>query len=373
MKMLKELGLAACLCTLAGSAAAQEIESVTMTSDPDDIVFTVRADAPLSTPSVRTYEGSIRVRFPESSAPDSLQVRGDGAAIKLVDFRSGSHDSSVMRIDLGEASKLAAEDIRIENRRHVFVVRIARDLLPPMREPRVQEPEKQAALPVAAALRPASPAEPAAAPVPAKSTASQPAAAKPQSKLLQPKANTKDTPLATAMAAKTDSSPMPMLLAVSAILAIAYAALRLVMKKQQRAPGQRVAAAIDIVAQKRLGPRHQLVIVRAFGREHLLSIQGGTTTPIATSEEIDHGAAIMARSELLASAPLALRSGEALREEKKEEETAFGGELLRVALAQRLKENAPKALDDARPRKDEKGLSEAVAGLVRLRRDAGLQ
>jgi hypothetical protein len=65
------------------------------------------------------------------------------------------------------------------------------------------------------------------------------------------------------------------------------------------------------------------------------------------------------------------------RVQKKEEEAVFGGELLRAALAQRLREAQPRVKEPAagqpRQSKDDKAMSQAVAGLVRLRRDAGLQ
>jgi flagellar biogenesis protein FliO len=385
MKLLQTLGMSAALLGYASMVEAQGIEGLTMTSDPEDIVFTVRADEPLHTPSVQTYEGSVRVRFREMDTPQAIQVRGDGAAIKLADVRGGSHDSSVLRLDLGDATKLAIEDVRVEKRGHSVVVRIARDLLPPTAEPRTQDGKAAAPVAVAAApvAAPAAPvAKPAAAPAKAEALAKAEApaaapAAKPAAPAPLAKAQAKDVPLAKAMANNGSSSPMPMLLAISAILAVAYAALRLVMKKQKSAQGPRATAPIDIVAQKRIGPRHQLVIVRAFGREHLLSIQGGTTTPIATSDELfEETAPVMEPSGLMADAPAAEPAHEQPRvEKKKEEEAVFGGELLRAALAQRLKEaTAPRTREPAgRPTREDKTLSQAVAGLVRLRRDADLQ
>ncbi|HTU62172.1 MAG TPA: hypothetical protein VMF89_27125, partial [Polyangiales bacterium] len=99
MNALKTLLAAGLLASISAVAQAQAVESVTMTSDPADIVFTVRADKALSTPSVRVSEGTVRVRFPDADAPQSIQVRGDGAAIKQVDVRGGSNDSVMMKID----------------------------------------------------------------------------------------------------------------------------------------------------------------------------------------------------------------------------------------------------------------------------------
>jgi flagellar biogenesis protein FliO len=370
---------AGCFLLATSVASAQSIEGVTMTSDPNDVVFTLRADKALSAPSVKTYEGSIRVRFPDSSAPTSITNPGDGAAIKLIDLRSGSHSSSVMRLEFGDNSKLREDDVRIENRKTSVVVRIARDLLPPLREPRSAlasaEPAKKAEAPLA--QLPASAAAPAAA------VSSDKPAAKPSAaplalaqKAAATPAKKKGEPLASSMA--NTNSPMPMLLAVSAILALAYGAMRLLMKKQSQAP--RSAAPIDIVAQKRIGPRHQLVIVRAFGREHLLSIQGGTTTPIATSDEIDDsfGDKLAARMEPDAELVKDVAISQRATEPESKSESNLGGAMIRAALAQRLSATSKrvKAADaegDLAPNgkhKEDKALSQAVAGLVRLRREA---
>lgn len=357
---------AALLLSIAGSASAQSVESVTMTSDSEDIVFTLRADKPLATPVVRTYEGAVRLRFPDSSAPESIQNKGDGKAIKEVDVRSGSHGTTVMKLELGDNTKLTEADVRVENRKHIAVVRIARDLLPPMRE---AQPEKPAA-PVAPAVVVATALV---APVEAKAVA--------QIKPLSPTASRPKKQLNSALQQSSAGSPVPVLIAVSALLGLAYFVLRVLMKNKAGALPK--PAAIDIVAQKRIGPRHQLVIVRAFGREHLLSIQGGTTTPIATSDELIESFAPRAEPQVdltMSQQRMLPAMNERGNEHKKEEETQFGSELLRVALAQRLKDQGVVTQTEARastaPKqpasKDEKALSTAVAGLVRLRREAQL-
>jgi flagellar biogenesis protein FliO len=366
----------------ASAVEAQSIEAVTMTSDPNDVVFTLRADKPLSTPTVRAYEGSVRVRFPDSSAPSSITQPGDGAAIKLIDVRSGSHSSAVMRLEFGDSTKLSGEDVRIENRKTSVVVRIARDLLPPLREPKAAEPKKaEAPVAAAAAVKPA--AAPIAAEKPATAAEVEKPAAKPAKAapldLNKKTAAEPKKPLAAAMA--SDSSPMPMLLAISAILGLAYVAMRVVMKKQAAAP--RNAAPIEVVAQKRIGPRHQLLIVRAFGREHLLSVQGGNTTPIATSDELEDtfqdklavASRIEPASDLVKDVAITQRAAEPTRETKPE--VTAGGDMIRAALAQRLSAatKGARAADGAAAKssnKEDKVLSQAVAGLVRLRREAQL-
>jgi flagellar biogenesis protein FliO len=280
-----------------------------------------------------------------------------------------------MRLEFGDNTKLRDDDVRIENRKTSVVVRIARDLLPPLREPKQAEVPKKAETPVAAA------APVAAAPLKLEAPKVDAKSAAPLTLTKQPSASDKKKaePLASSMA--NGSSPMPMLIAVSAILALAYAAMRFIMKKQTNAP--RNIAPIDIVAQKRIGPRHQLVIVRAFGREHLLSIQGGNTTPIATSDEIEDSfgdklaaaSRIEPSTDLVKDVSISARAADGARETKSE--VGAGSDMIRAALAQRLTAASKrvKAADaDATPapKKEEKALSQAVAGLVRLRREAQL-
>lgn len=378
MSSLKTSCLVLGLCCAAQVAKAQSIDNVTMTSDPDDVVFTLHADKPLGESSVHSYKGSVRVRFADSDSV-VMQKPGDGAAIERVDVRPGSHGSAVMRLDFGDSTKLSASDVRIEPRKQGVVVRIARDLLPPMQEPEpVVEPKKSESAEVAQP-DPASPAELVA--TPKAEAVPKPLAKKAElpTALQKPK-----TPLAAAMTESRESSPVPMLITVSVILAIAYLSLRLVMKQKQKAP--RAPAPIDIVAQKRIGPRHQLLIVRAFGREHLLSVQGGTTTPIATSDETEEsfGQALKEASrvepspELMHGVAITQRTPEAPREPKVE--VAPGTDIIRAALAQRLSAAAREQAQGGEsapaeaPRKggEDKALSKAVAGLVRLRREARL-
>jgi flagellar biogenesis protein FliO len=174
-----------------------------------------------------------------------------------------------------------------------------------------------------------------------------------------------------------------MLIGISAILALAYGTMRLLMQKKKGT--DKVRAPIDIVAQKRIGPRHQLVIVRAFGREHLLSIQGSNTTLIAANEEIEDNfgdkLALVSREEpsiepqanMIQNVAITQKS-EPTRETRTEPLT--GGDLIRSAIQQRLsgpsRKNSNESESGAPGHKEEKVLSQAVAGLVRLRREAQL-
>jgi hypothetical protein len=155
-----------------------------------------------------------------------------------------------------------------------------------------------------------------------------------------------------------EGSAIPVLLAVTALLGLCYGAIRLVMKKQ----GAVDIPAIDVIAQKRLGPRHQLVIVRAFERDYLLSIQGGQTTvvarssrgrmsgdreptgamqlpfqraPVADLELSPPSGSLRAPAKAPSAAPKPASAAPKRPEPFEDDEVTFGGELFKAALEQR--------------------------------------
>jgi flagellar biogenesis protein FliO len=389
-----------CAALVPSGAHALNLEEVTLTSDPSDVIVTVRADEALTAPSVKSYDGEVRVRFPTSHVARTHQVHGDGRAIQLIELRPGSHETTVLRFDLGDDTKLADADVRVEQRKNSTVFRIARDLLPPLRElPGTAQ--------VAEAVK--APAEKPAAALPAP----QPKLEQPKPKAADPAEKTAAQKPSLASALAQGSSPMPMLLIITSLLGLAYLALRGFLKKQSVISEQ---PSIEVVAQKRIGARHQLVIVRAFGQDHLLSIQGTTTTPIASSDAGDEGVSLDSATRLLAERraeqtapepvahkaqpePTRIEAKGRSQDVSRDESAMFGGELLRLAIAQKQRTSTPapaaerqsvrevaretrerlvaqapqqaqQSQSNARPRQTDQALSKAVAGLVRMRRDA---
>jgi len=338
---------AAALALAPARAEAKAVEDVLITSDAQDIVLTVVADEALHAPTVRTYSGSVRIRFYDAKDTPLLRLVGDGSAVRSVDVSEGSDKSAAVVVVLGDRTRLAPTDVRVERGGAKTVFRIARGLLPALREgspmpsaqPAAAKPiNKPVAAPVAlppaalppAAVAPSAPPSAVAAPAVAPVVAPTPPRAvalgvKKAPAKAEPKSSLK-------LATDQSSSPMPLLISITALLALGYGALRLFMKKNSLNTDIPI---IDIVAQKRLGPRHQLVIVRAFDRDYLLSIQGGQTTVVARSSRSTKSAAA---EELLSpvvskrSPSVRTRNGE---REFEDDEVTFGGELFKTALEQR--------------------------------------
>jgi len=349
-------------CTLAPRLAlAKAIEDVTIGADASDIVINVISDEPLNAPAVRTYPGAVRLRFYDAKDPTQLKLPGDGGALRSVEVGQGSDHSAALTLLLGDKTRLSSTDVRIEMRGATISLRIARGLLPALREPEksADKPADKPAGPPA----PAPAAQPAAAPAPAPAQANAPlapaepaadkptAAQKPAFPLAAKKApGEKDEAPASDLKLQKDAgrgSAVPILLTVTALLALAYAGMRLFMKKKGLID---TIPAIDVVAQRRLGPRHQLVVVRAFDRDYLLSIQGSQTTLVARSSrrrvpgsrapsaaaaasDMDVMLPAMPLARTPTPAPPAARDRD--RDFEEDDEVTFGGELFRHALEQR--------------------------------------
>ena len=341
------------LALLAGAlvprlAQAKAVEDVRLDTDGSDVVVTVVADEALATPNVRTSPGSVRVRFYDANQTKSLRVNGDGGAVRHVDLGRGSDQTAALVISFGDRTKLAPADVRVERDGDTTTLRIARGLLPAVRG---ALPPPAAAKPAAAAPAaavPAAPAKPAvsaptvapaapAAPASTVTVRTEDVAPAPQAEsarnalgALTKKPAEKSAPAEKLKLNDGGSSPMPMLLAVSALLALSYFGLQLMLRNKKKLAGTDIPA-IDVIAQRRIGPRHQLVIVRAFDRDYLLSIQGGQTTVVARSsrKKLEEAEA------LLAPLPKMRADGGEGRAFEDDDEPTFGGELFKQALEQR--------------------------------------
>lgn len=325
------------------SADARSIEDVRLSADARDLVLELRSDEALTRPTVKTSAGQVRVLFADTAVSARHKLASQTSELTQIDLRQSSSGAAVLRLKLKERTTLAKQAVRVERRHGTTTLRIARELLAG-RGARAAEPVSPANVQAAA---------------PAPTSVSTPEA---------PAQTQTAKRLAVGEGLQTERSMMPMLLTVSLFLGLAYGLMRLWMRKHTPI----AAPAIHVVAEKRLGARHQLVIVRAFGRDHLLSIQGNTTTAIATEPAPEHDCALD-DAEPVSSLPKSTKPlGTTTKAAPPSDrvDTTFGGELLKLAIAQRSAE--AKQTSAAASETVKGGMSKAVSGLVRLRREAGL-
>jgi hypothetical protein len=199
------------------------------------------------------------------------------------------------------------------------------------------------------------------------------------SKALRPK------PAPQLLESKNGPSGTQVLLIVSLVLGAVYGGLRVFVRR-------RVAVLprpdIQVLGSKRLGTRHQLMIVRALGQDHLLSVNGGRTErlmsthsdPVAppaeprpeprrNSERLGAGLSETLRSMRSRDLFAAAKNSPILtsKEAQANDESPFGAELLDFVRGQ-TRRGEPRAADALSLTTHSLSESEAVAGLVRLRK-----
>lgn len=203
----------------------------------------------------------------------------------------------------------------------------------------------------------------------------------------------------TKLTSAPDGPGLSALLLVSLMLFGLYLALRWMKQRTPTLP----MSDIQVVAAKRLGNKHQLLLVRALGEDILLSVNGGQTTCIsstpspgghAAQEDNAQGLSVLRKlqnrlgkpSESSAFPEDALPIGDALKAVAKKPQKDFGQELLRMAIANGHRPASadtpapptPKsprralasALKNLRDQQQSESESDAVAGLMKLRQMA---
>lgn len=326
----------------------------TLTAKVTEAGFVVRASggAHFARPRIRTDAGLLRLWFPDMRTR-RLEVEGDGAAVERVSVRAGYSDTALLLIHLSPETRVPLEDLRVETAGRSVTVTVARGALPLLGRP------TDAPAPAAAdSPSEAAPSPPAAAPAPSRrvaATAATPA---------EPLALATARPAASAALEPQRAAVLPLasshtstwaLVFLAALLGVIYLLLRLY---QQRAASQGVTPQIEVVAVKRLGARHQLLVVRALGQDHLLSVLGGRTEKLASMPS-PAAAPEPNKEERRASMLKLIRDAE-----PEPERPGFGAELLRAA-----EQRQDRVTLNGAPKKP--SVSEAVAGLLSLRQRAG--
>ena len=361
------------------AVSAAGIESADFEIGDDELALQLAATGELGDPLVRTEPGYIRVWFPGVDENVRLNPEPDGIAIRSIRIRPGFGDTSVVLFRVRPGVTVPVSAVRVERSGDRGTIYIQRDAIPMPEEGPPPAGVPAAAVDELADQEEALMAEPPPAEVvvpeevpaerseePATATSAQPETAPAPPSLLT-----------------ADATPgMGVLLIISLLLGAAYCVVKLVA----RGGGRRSLEDIQIVSSKRLGNRHQIVLVRALGEDHLLSINGTQThcissTPTVADDELDDGhrsedppSGVIARIQdrfyfkpklddgvtKQPSRPSAFSPASASTSSS--ERDRFGAKLLRYAIANENSQPKNSVRAQLRPRE-----SEAVAGLVKLR------
>jgi flagellar biogenesis protein FliO len=338
-----------------------------------DEAFEVRLEAreAFGTPRVRTSPGFVRVWFP-AMTPLSLDLGGGGEAVRFVRVRPGYDDTEVVIIRLAGMRHLPESAIDVTRDGGVARIRIARGALG-LAPPGPPEP--------AAAEAPAAAAEPEVADADADAADADAAAAAEGAEGATGEAAAASGPALALAQRRGDAAPLPadggpsttiVLVLVTVLLGGAYLAVRML---RQRGKLGAPRPDIDVVTRRRLGTRHQLVVIRALGQDHLLAVQAGRTDLIASApapEGADDGASSDETDPLPflrlggpggGEGPRVLQRDRRPPARGAESRPRFGAELMRL-VGERAAADEVSLSSKAAP-------SEAVAGLLRLREKLG--
>ncbi len=363
---------------LGGGAARAEallrMHGAQVRLEGERLVVAVRASGTLRPVRHRLQGDELRVWF-ASAGEGRADVAGDRRAIRSVRLRPGYGTTGLVRIRLRPGHRLRAADVQVaptERGAHIELPAAAFPALAREVARRDDEAPGEAATPPGETARSAAKA-PAGEPHEAGAGSAEASAGRGDASAKPSEASSEPAALGIRQEAGLGSLALMFLLV--SVLGAAYGAVRWVSRR--RAGGLR--APIEVVAAQRLGPRHQLVLVRALGEEHLLSIQGTQTTCIASAPIVEDEEGAEADPE-----PEQLRSG--IRRRLGTEEVGAGGAR---SLFDRLSERPPAsaagqraarsfgaALMEQAARRQRAGTppraagSEAIAGLLSLRRRA---
>lgn len=356
------VGVVALLAAGASSASANGVRDLELSMTDGEAVIRLSSSDPLAEPRVRFGRGEVKVWFPEVQEDTRLEVPGDGGAIGRVRLRPGANETALLDIELGDKRRLSAGQLRVERHEAGAVLRIPRAALADVKEHEVApeptpvpaQPEKQKLGLAALAQTDHSAATNA-------DPADKPAARGPG---LPPALSTANK------AGDASGSAFGIMAGITAFLALVYGFIRLWNARRPQLPA---LPSIEVIGTRRIGHRHQLVLVRALGEDHLLSMNGDRTERIASTPSPGTQADSIRLLPPPRKAPASLASvlDERLAaigddaETPPNRETPFGAELL--TFMQRRAD--PSLRPRQRTRADESGRhnSPAVAGLLRLR------
>ena len=289
------------LCGLLSSTALAEVPltGAQVQVDEDFAWVLLLSPGELPEPRLRVSRGEVKLWF-RGTDHERLTQAGDGLAFRDVRVRGGAGDSALVHIRLGDRREISTEDVAVVPFDGGSAVRFRRAALP-------QRPVEMAATDVNSDENGGG--------IISELTADADEAdvldAVEESEVDSDAEGEFSPLLATETegvlaggvlegAGESSGSPVGLLLLITALLGTLLVVVRLVAKRHK---GTAPVPDIDVISTKRIGPRHQLIVVRALGEEHLLSVNGAQTQLITSVSQGSEMPESMLRLSLTPSAP----------------------------------------------------------------------
>lgn len=371
-RMTKTLCLSAlALATFASSPALAEIPltGTQVQVDADFAWVLLLSASELPEPRLRIGRGEVKLWF-RGVDHERLTQPGDGLAFRDVRVRGGAGDSALVHIRLGDRREISTEDISVVPFDGGSAIRFRRGALPQ------RPPEMDSAAAASAESEEVEEAAPDTEAEESEADGLADAGDVEEEGALLAAAPLLATETEGAIAGgildgheQSNGSPVGVLLLITALLGGLLLVVRLVVSRRK---GITVAPDIDVVSTKRIGPRHQLIVVRALGEEHLLSVNGAQTqliTSVSQDSDMDEEMIRLTKPRISAAPPNSLPPADSRppmsftlpTQSKAASDERFGARLLDLAGRRTDTTSTPAPSSPA----------SAVAGLLELRRRLG--
>lgn len=344
-------------------ASANRFTEAAIDIDESHATIILQAEEATGEPRVGTRPGLVKAWFPAMSH-NSLRVEGDGELFRYVRVRPGANDTSLVILRLSDGRSLERNDVEVSQEGSEIRIIIPRSALPGAPVTEAAEGEEAAAAATTEATE--------------DTEAAGTEAATEDAALGQP---SEESTGAGSLMGGGQGANMGLMLLVTLLLGFIYMFVRIFTKKK-RASGPK--SDIEVIANRRLGSKHQLLVVRALGEDHLLSINAGRTDriaslpipesayaePVEPTQEADTATpslfqrvqAGLGLGSQHPTAPAPELNEERVSLSKAAQAAAFSTEVRRAARGSSMPPSSIPAAQAVRG-----GSSEAVAGLIRLR------
>ena len=327
----------------------------------DEVQVHLFSTGPISEPRIRTAPGVLRFWIPNVQNNPRVDIPGDGEIFRELSLRAGVGDTGVLTLTLARRVRIVRDQVHFEPSSRGGVIHISRRIPPSPQEQEAsagQESEEDVAQ---LALSENDSDE-----------TLEANADQEESGLLNHDATTSSqegTPLFVEHESeeKDESSMLEgsgnigLLVFLTLILGGAYALVRFLSKYKKIIP----ADDINIIASKRVGPRYQLMVVRALGNDHLLAVHKGQTQLISSIKLEQDDTLAESGTRLLDRIHERMEDDQVELSGEEPDEDRFGAKLLSLSTIRHRLDTAIK-----QEKISNASESDAVAGLLRLRRTA---
>ena len=275
IRVLSHFMVFCCIIAVSAAAAASRVQGVQLSLDERSAVVVVEVQNVTKRPTIRTSAGHVKMWIPNAQKNVRLESLGDGKAISWVRVRPGISGSSLVDVRIGSRERIDESSLSVQTSKEQVILKIPRELISASLQGSAKARNADSQYVSSLTAKSEETNGGFVDKVNAKASGdAKKAQAKPPLAALA----TAQSPLRSAK-----SKGLPKIVFLIASLLLAGAAIGAAKVFRGKGGARNDWSEIQVLGSKRLGPKHQLVLVRALGEDHLLSMNGERTERIASS------------------------------------------------------------------------------------------